>query len=82
VSQDVTGFDMFCGAGGSSTGFVNAGGRLVGAANHWKLAIDTHNTNHPNVDHYLANISLSDPRAYPRTDVLIASPECVNHSSA
>lgn len=82
MSQDITGFDMFCGAGGSSTGFVAAGGRLLGAANHWKLAIDTHNTNHPNVDHYLANISLSDPRAYPTTDVLIASPECVNHSSA
>lgn len=68
--------DMFCGAGGSSSGAVWAGAEVKLAINHWKLAIETHNTNHPNTDHVLTDISTSDPRRYPSTDVLLASPEC------
>lgn len=82
MSQDVTVTDLFCGAGGSSIGAEAAGARLVMAANHWRLAIDTHNTNFPNADHDCADVSQVNPRRYPRTDVLIASPECTNHSSA
>ena len=52
------------------------------AANHWQLAVDTHNTNHPDADHDCADISQVDPRRYPRTDLLWASPECTNHSQA
>lgn len=50
--------------------------------NHWKLAIETHNTNFPNVDHDCTDISAVDPRRYPSTDILITSPECTNHSLA
>jgi DNA (cytosine-5)-methyltransferase 1 len=82
VSQSITVTDLFCGAGGSSIGAEAAGARLVMAANHWRLAIDTHNTNFPNADHDCADVSQVNPRRYPRTDVLIASPECTNHSSA
>ena len=74
--------DLFCGAGGSSTGLVQAGLRVDMAANHWPLAIETHNTNHPNTDHDCANISRADPKRYPRTQFLWASPECVTHSLA
>lgn len=75
--------DMFCGAGGSSTGAVQVPGiRVRMAANHWKLACDTHNTNHPETDHDCADLSQVDPRRYPRTDILWASPECTNHSIA
>jgi DNA (cytosine-5)-methyltransferase 1 len=52
------------------------------AANHWQLAVDTHNTNHPGADHSCADISQVDPRRFPRTDLLWASPECTNHSQA
>src|SRR4051812_40606654 len=52
------------------------------AANHWKLAVDTHNENLPHADHDVADISQVDPRRYPRTDILWASPECTNHSQA
>ena len=76
----VTVTDMFCGAGGSSTGAVAAGGEVLLAMNHWKLAIETHNSNHPNTDHALADISQADPRYYPTTEILIASPECTAHS--
>jgi DNA (cytosine-5)-methyltransferase 1 len=52
------------------------------AANHWDLAVRTHNTNHPDADHDCADISQVDPRRYPPTDLLWASPECTNHSQA
>lgn len=52
------------------------------AANHWRLAIDTHAQNFPDADHDCADISQVDPRRYPRTDILWASPSCTNHSVA
>ncbi|KAB1867313.1 DNA cytosine methyltransferase [Microbacterium algeriense] len=74
--------DLFCGAGGSSSGLVAAGYRVVIAANHWALAIESHQMNHPDTDHSQADISQVDPRYFPRTHVLWGSPECTNHSIA
>ena len=74
--------DLFCGAGGSSSGLVEAGYRVVIAANHWALAIESHQVNHPDTDHSQADISQVDPRYFPTTDILWASPECTNHSIA
>ena len=78
----ITVTDQFCGAGGSSIGATQAGAEVKLAMNHWALAIETHNTNFPNVDHVCTDISATDPRRYPSTDVLITSPECTNHSLA
>jgi len=80
--------DQFCGAGGSSEGVknvsrkINGGVEVMLALNHWKLAIMTHNTNHPNADHDCVDVSATDPRRYRSTDILITSPECTNHSVA
>jgi DNA (cytosine-5)-methyltransferase 1 len=75
--------DLFCGAGGSSTGLSAVPGLTVRTAmNHWKRAIETHNTNHPDVDHICADIQQTDPEYVPRTDILWGSPECTNHSVA
>ncbi|MFJ9365407.1 DNA cytosine methyltransferase [Nocardia sp. NPDC101769] len=75
--------DLFCGAGGSSSGAVLVPGvRVRMATNHWALAIETHNANHPDTDHDCADVSQVDPRRYPCTDLLWASPECTNHSQA
>jgi DNA (cytosine-5)-methyltransferase 1 len=75
--------DLFCGAGGSSTGAVQIPGVEVRvASNHWQLAIETHNSNHQDADHICADLSQIDPRYFPRTDLLWASPECTNHSRA
>jgi len=81
--MSVTVTDLFCGAGGSSSGALAVPGVVVRmAANHWRLAVETHNTNHPGTDHDCADLSQVDPRRYPRTDVLWASPSCTNHSQA
>ncbi|MCC6454171.1 MAG: DNA cytosine methyltransferase [Caldilineaceae bacterium] len=78
----ITVTDQFCGAGGSSIGAVAAGAELKLAMNHWPLAIDTHNTNFPDALHDCADMSATNPRRYPATDILITSPECTNHSLA
>lgn len=84
----ITVTDQFCGAGGSSQGVRNFANRIGGgievkmALNHWKLAIETHNTNFPDTHHDCTDISACDPRRYMSTDILITSPECTNHSLA
>lgn len=62
--------DQFCGAGGSPQGARKAalkhgGGIEVSLAlNHWKLAIDTHQTNFPDTLHDCTDISACDHRRY------------------
>lgn len=80
--MSVTITDLFCGAGGSSLGAVYAGAELLLGLNHWDRAVETHNANFPDADHDCADISATNPRRYKRTNGLIASPECTNHSLA
>ena len=74
--------DIFCGAGGSSTGLVNAGYELKLAANHWARAIETHAANHTTADHLCADVNNYDMRRLPKTDILWASPICTEISPA
>ncbi len=82
--------DLFCGAGGTSTGLVQAareyGLRLtLLAINHWEVAIATHARNHPDAQHICESLDSIDPRkAVPggHLDLLIAAPECTHHSVA
>lgn len=75
--------DLFCGAGGSSTGAIQVPGvRVVIAANHWQLACDVHNLNHQDTDHAAVDLHQEQPSYFPRTDVLWASPECTKWSPA
>ncbi|MGH2607539.1 MAG: DNA cytosine methyltransferase, partial [Tepidiformaceae bacterium] len=84
--------DLFCGAGGSSTGLLRACQRLglevqLVAVNHWKEAIDTHELNHPGVYHLHEDLAAIDPRRAladaglgTTLDLLWASPECTSFS--
>ena len=59
--------DLFCGAGGSSTGAQKAiqeeGGIMnLIAINHWNKAIATHSANHPRAKHIVEDVSMVDPR--------------------
>ena len=82
--------DLFCGAGGSSTGAERAialtGRRMeLVAVNHWPVAVETHQLNHPTARHYVQDIERADPEAIVpggRLDLLMASPECTYHSRA
>lgn len=75
--------DLFCGAGGSGLGATAVPGvELRMAANHWQLAVDTHAVNFPGTEHDCVDISQANPRRYPYSDILWASPECTNHSQA
>lgn len=75
--------DLFCGGGGSSTGAIQVPGvEIKIAANHWDLAVAVHNENHPDADHAAADLHEEDPRYFPKTDILWASPECTKWSQA
>lgn len=76
--------DLFCGAGGTSTGCLRAvrelGAELdLVAINHWETAIATHTLNHPFARHFCINLDAANPAAIVeggRLDLLLASPEC------
>ncbi len=80
--------DLFCGGGGGSSGAEFAGGTLVLGLNHWHRAIETHATNFEHADHDCADVAAlttAQIRRYlthARPTVLLASPECTNHSLA
>lgn len=82
--------DLFCGAGGTSTGLYQACKELgfeleLLAINHWEIAISTHTANHKNAKHKCEKVDNLNPRDIVpsgRLDILIASPECIHHSRA
>lgn len=74
--------DIFCGAGGSSSGLAAAGLKLKLAANHWARAIETHAANFKDAEHLLADVNNYDMRRLPRTRVLWGSPICTEGSPA
>lgn len=82
MSLDITVTDMFCGAGGSTTGAVLAGATVKLAINHWHRAIETHNSNYPETLHALTDLHKASPRRFPTTTILVASPECTSHTLA
>lgn len=82
--------DLFCGAGGTSSGIYNACDSLgialkLVAINHWEIAIETHRNNHPDAQHVCAALENIDPRQVVPSghlNILVASPECTHHSIA
>lgn len=83
--------DLFCGAGGTSTGIIEACQEDLKeqidllAINHWKTAVDSHSLNHPDVRHIcrpLENIKPEQAVKGGRLNLLAASPECIGHSNA
>jgi DNA (cytosine-5)-methyltransferase 1 len=82
--------DLFCGAGGSSTGMSLAAQECdmnleLLAVNHWELAVETHAANHPSAQHLCEAVDRIDPsKVVPsqHLNLLWASPECTHHSIA
>lgn len=84
----IRGLDLFCGAGGGSWGAAAAGVRMVGAVDQWDTAAATYADNFPSARGNVITATLSDrigPEIFNgigRVDLLMASPECTNHSLA
>ncbi|KPX68007.1 Site-specific DNA methylase [Pseudomonas amygdali pv. photiniae] len=77
--------DLFAGGGGASTGISRAYREPDVAVNHNPIALAVHRANHPQTDHYVADVFEVDPvlatRGQP-VGILWASPDCRHHSKA
>jgi DNA (cytosine-5)-methyltransferase 1 len=78
--------DIFCGAGGSSAGAQSAGAKIVGGIDSWDLATLTFRDN---FNKALVETRELGPSSRPASgmsagdiDLVMASPECTNHSPA
>lgn len=86
--DDLIAVDLFSGFGGLTKGIENAGFTTIMAANHNSYKVEVHEANHPNAEHWIAD--LVDPEAadyhsardLPAADLLVAGVSCVNHSQA
>lgn len=82
----VRALDMFCGAGGSSVGAAAAGVEIVSGIDVCPIATETYEANFPCaevIQNRLECIDLADlKRRVGRVDLLLASPECRNHTCA
>lgn len=52
--------DLFCGAGGVTTGVIRGGGKVIACINHDPLAIQSHKANHRGVLHFTEDIRSFD----------------------
>ena len=78
--------DLFCGAGGMSLGFKNAGFQIVGGIDYNEPAIMTHKHNFKNGYHHHGDITLVDEKEVMNkignVDVIVGGPPCQGFSSA
>jgi DNA (cytosine-5)-methyltransferase 1 len=78
--------DLFCGAGGSSWGARDAGVEIIAAFDLWPLAGEAHDANFPETEFIPGRLEdLNLPALVKRLgpiDLILASPECTNHSPA
>ena len=79
-------YDIFSGLGGSSYGAAAAGATIVGGIDVWDLAARVFADNFPSARVSAASVEKQEPRRIlkqvGRIDLLLASPECTNHSCA
>lgn len=85
----LTVIDLFCGAGGFSEGFRQAGFKIIWGIDKWQPAVDTHKENHPNCETICDDIirisRLPDVAFHsivPDSDVIIGSPPCTFFSNS
>jgi DNA (cytosine-5)-methyltransferase 1 len=78
--------DLFCGIGGSSWGARTAGAQILAGFDLWSLAGETFQDNFPEATFYEGKIEEVNvtgvAQELGRVDLILASPECTNHSPA
>lgn len=80
--------DLFSGFGGLTEGIKRAGFTTIMAANHNSYKVEVHEANHPEAEHWIADLINPEAADYhsardlPEADLLVAGVSCVNHSLA
>ena len=80
--------DLFSGFGGLTQGIEAAGFDVILAANHNEYKVDVHQANHPDAEHWIADLANPESSDYhsardlPAGDILVAGVTCTNHSPA
>ncbi len=76
--------DLFCGGGGLSLGFENAGFDIAAAFDRWNAALEIYKLNfkHPAFDDDLSDISVIDKIAGFGPSIIVGGPPCQDFSSA
>jgi len=80
--------DLFCGCGGLSHGFIEAGYDVVLGIDHWNDAIGTFRNNHINSEGLVADLSNESPKQISKRtgieniDLIIGGPPCQGFSIA
>lgn len=81
--------DIFCGAGGFSEGFRQAGFDIIFGVDNWEPAVLTHRSNHPGtttiIDDVIKISALPDDEfeaTVPDSEIIIGSPPCVYFSNS
>jgi DNA (cytosine-5)-methyltransferase 1 len=88
MNKNNTVIDLFCGCGGLSQGFIEAGYDVVLGIDHWKDAIKTFNYNHKNSKGIVANLLSITPEeveskySINNVDLIIGGPPCQGFSIA
>lgn len=68
--------DLFCGAGGFSEGFKQAGFEIVAGVDVWVTALQSFKRNFPEAEIFYKDIRFLNPKDLPDFDILIGSPPC------
>ena len=86
--DDLVAVDLFSGFGGLTEGIKRAGFTTIMAANHNSYKVEVHEANHPEAEHWIADLVNPEAADYhsardlPPADLLVAGVSCVNHSQA
>lgn len=83
-TRQITAVDLFCGCGGMSLGFKNAGFELLAAYDNWQPAVDVYRRNFqsPVYQRDLSDVSVVDEIVSLTPDAIIGGPPCQDFSQA
>lgn len=86
--DELSAVDLFTGFGGLTQAIKDAGFTAIAAANHAEYKIEVHEANHPEVEHWIADLVDTEAPDYhsardlPAADLLAAGVSCTNHTVA
>jgi len=88
MSRMKTVIDLFCGCGGLSQGFLDAGYEVLLGVDNWKDAIETFRFNHKNSIGIVTDLNKTTPLEIskqikiPKVDIIVGGPPCQGYSIA